>query len=69
MEKLIRSNGNYKTLLCYKKASTIFLLAYYFCEHYLSKGDRTIDQMVQAARSGKQNIVEGCEAAPTSAKT
>lgn len=69
MEKLIRSNGNYKSLLCYKKANTIFLLTYYFCEHYLSKGGRTIDQMVQAARSGKQNIVEGCEAAPTSAKT
>lgn len=51
MEKLIRSNGNYKSLRCYKKANTIFLLTYYFCEHYLSKGDRTIDQMVQAART------------------
>ncbi len=59
MEKLIRSNGNYKSLLCYKKANTIFLLTYYFCEHYLSKGDRTIDQMVQAARTLRQTEYRG----------
>ena len=38
-------------------------------EHYLSKGDRTVDQMVQAARSGKQNIAEGNQAAATSSET
>lgn len=43
--------------------------SYYFCHTYLQRGDRTIDQMVQAARSGKQNIVEGCMASGTSAKT
>jgi hypothetical protein len=37
-------------------------MTYYFCERFLQKGDRTIDQMVQAARSGKQNIIEGCAA-------
>ena len=47
----------------------IFQLTYDFCERFLSKGDRTIDQMVQAARSGKQNIIEGCAASTTSAKT
>jgi four helix bundle suffix protein len=41
-------------------------LTFRFCEKHLKKGDRTIDQMVQAARSGKQNIVEGSKAATTS---
>ena len=40
-----------------------------FTQHYLQKGDRTIDQMVQAARSGKQNIAEGNQAAATSSET
>jgi hypothetical protein len=37
-----------------------------FCERFLQKRDRTYDQMVQAARSGKQNILEGCQASGTS---
>ena len=68
-EDLIPPRGNYKKLLSYQKADVIFQLTYYFCHTYLQKGDRTIDQMVQAARSGKQNIVEGCMASGTSAKT
>ena len=68
-EQLIPNNGNYKKLLSYQKADVIFQLTYDFCERFLSKGDRTIDQMVQAARSGKQNIIEGCAASTTSAKT
>ena len=44
----------------------IYEITYRFCKRFLSKGDRTIDQMVQAARSGKQNIVEGSKAATTS---
>ena len=55
--------------MSYQKTDVIFQLTYYFCHNYLQKGDRTIDQMVQAARSGKQNIVEGCMASGTSAKT
>ena len=47
----------------------IYQLTFNFCNRFLQKGDRTIDQMIQAARSGKQNIVEGCAASPTSAKT
>ena len=47
----------------------IYDITYYFTQHYLSKGDRTIDQMVQAARSGKQNIAEGNQAAATSSET
>ena len=53
----------------YRKTEVIYDLTYYFCKKYLKLGDRTIDQMVQAARSGKQNIVEGNEVAETSAET
>ena len=68
-EKLIRRSGNYRQLLSYQKTEVIYEMTYYFCHRYLQKGDRTIDQMVQAARSGKQNIIEGCAASATSAKT
>jgi len=61
--------GSYRTFLAYRKAEIIYDMTYYFCEKYLRKGDRTIDQMVQAARSGKQNIIEGKEAARTSYET
>lgn len=44
----------------------IYEITYCFCRRFLAKGDRTIDQMIQAARSGKQNIVEGSKAAVTS---
>ena len=69
METLIPNRGNNKKLLSYQKSNVIFEMTYYFCHKYLSKGDRTLDQMVQAARSGKQNIIEGCSASSTSAKT
>lgn len=68
-EELIPRRGNYKKLLSYQKTEVIFEMTYYFCHHYLQRGDRTIDQMVQAARSGKQNIVEGSAASATSNKT
>lgn len=44
-------------------------VTFYFAHHYIEKGDRTIDQMVQAARSGKQNIAEGAAAGNTSKET
>ncbi|MBR5865042.1 MAG: four helix bundle protein, partial [Alistipes sp.] len=47
------------SLLCYQKALVIYDLTYHFCERFIDKRDRTYDQMLQAARSGKQNIVEG----------
>jgi len=59
-------HGNYEELLSYQKAQVIYDLTFRFCERFLRKGDRTIDQMVQAARSGKQNIVEGSKASITS---
>ncbi len=67
--KIIRPTGNYRKLLSYQKTEVIYEMTFYFCHKYLQKGDRTIDQMVQAARSGKQNIIEGCAASATSAKT
>lgn len=61
--------GNYRNLIAFQKAECIFDITYYFANKYLSKGDRTIDQMVQAARSGRQNIAEGCSASTTSKET
>lgn len=69
MNELIPHRGNYKKLLSYQKSDVIFQITFDFCSRFLSKGDRTIDQMLQAARSGKQNIIEGCAASATSAKT
>jgi len=69
MNELIPNIGHYKNLLSYQKSDVIFQITYFFCRQFLLRGDRTFDQMVQAARSGKQNIVEGCAAASTSAKT
>jgi four helix bundle suffix protein len=62
----IPPHGNYEKLLSYQKAEVVYDLTYRFCQRFLTKGDRTIDQMVQAARSGKQNIVEGSKASGTS---
>jgi len=63
------NTGNYKKLYVYQKAEAIFDITFYFCHTYLRKFDRTIDQMVQAARSGKQNIAEGSAASATSKET
>jgi four helix bundle suffix protein len=63
---ILPPRGDYRTLLSYQKSEVIYQLTYRFCQRFLNKNDRTIDQMVQAARSGKQNIVEGSKAATTS---
>ena len=65
----IPPHGNYKDLLSYQKAEVVFDLTYRFCQRFLKAGDRTIDQMVQAARSGKQNIIEASKASGTSKET
>jgi four helix bundle suffix protein len=62
----IPAHGNYRELLSYQKAEVLYDLTYRFCQRFLEKRDRTIDQMVQAARSGKQNILEGSKASGTS---
>lgn len=61
--------GYYKNLIAYQKAECVYDVTFYFAHHYLEKSDRTIDQMVQAARSGKQNIAEGAAAGNTSKET
>ena len=66
---LTSSWGDVKTLLTFRKAQIIYDLTFYFAHTFLSKGDRTIDQMIQAARSGKQNIAEGCASGVTSMET
>lgn len=68
-EPLLPRTGNYRKLYTYQKAEAIYDITYYFCKNYLQRGDRTVDQMVQAARSGKQNIVEGSAASATSKET
>jgi four helix bundle suffix protein len=65
----IPAHGNYPELLSYQKSEVIYDLTFRFCQRFLSRGDRTVDQMVQAARSGKQNIIEGSKASGTSKET
>jgi four helix bundle suffix protein len=62
----IPPHGNYRALLSYQKAEIAYDITFRFCRRFLQRGDRTIDQMVQAARSGKQNIAEGNQAGGTS---
>ena len=57
-DRIISQGNNYETLLSYKKAVVIYDLTYHFCSRFIDKRDRTYDQMIQAARSGKQNIVD-----------
>ena len=64
-----QNNNLYRNLIAYRKAVVIYDLTYHFCERFIAIGDRTKDQMIQAARSGKQNIVEGKAASLTSAET
>ena len=66
---IIPPRGDYQNLLSYQKAEVIYDLTFRFAHKYLSKGDRTVDQMIQSARSGKQNILEGSKAALTSKET
>ena len=65
----IPPHGNYQKLLSYRKAEIIYDLTWIFCQRFLSNSDRTVDQMIQAARSGKQNIAEGSMASGTSKET
>ena len=55
--------GDYRTLLSFQKAEVIYDITFRFAHKFLPRGDRTIDQMIQSARSGKKNILEGSKAA------
>ena len=66
--QLIPPHGGYRELQSYQMAEIAYDGAVVFCDRFISKRSRTHDQMVQAARSGKQNIAEGCMASGTSKK-
>lgn len=62
-------HGGYRELLSYQKAEIVHDATIRFCGRFLARSDRTIDQMVQAARSGKQNIIEASQASGGSKET
>ena len=68
-EGFIPKHGGYRNLLSYQRAEVVYDATVLFCERYLDRRDRTVDQMVQAARSGKQNIIEASMASGTSKET
>lgn len=65
-QNFIPPHGGYEELLSFRKARIVFDGTVCFCERFLNRRDRTVDQMVQAARSGKQNILEGSQVSGTS---
>ena len=68
-QNFIPPHGGYENLLSFRKARIVYDGTVRFCDRFLDKRDRTRDQMVQAARSGKQNILEGSQASGTSKET
>lgn len=68
--QIVLPHGGYRKLVVYRKADVIYEGTVAFCRRFLpARGDRTVDQMVQAARSCKQNIAEGSAASGTSKET
>jgi four helix bundle suffix protein len=65
----IPKHGGYKKLLSYQKAEIVYDATVYFCDRFIDRRSRTHDQMIQAARSGKQNILEGSVASAASKET
>jgi four helix bundle suffix protein len=65
-EGFLPPHGGYQKLLSYQKSQIVYDATVYFCDRFLDPRDRTRDQMIQGARSGKQNIVEGSQASGTS---
>ena len=65
----IRPSGGYRDAASFQAATIIYDATYWFYEKFLDPHSRTVDQMVQAARSGRQNIAEGSRAAATSSQT
>ena len=69
MPKKLRPSGGYRKTASFQTATIIYDATYWFCEKYLDPRSRTVDQMIQAARSGRQNIAEGSRASATSSHT
>jgi four helix bundle protein len=68
-EPLIPKHGGFRKLKSFQIAQLVYDVTVRFCDRYIDKRSRTHDQMVQAARSGVQNIAEGSKASGTSKKT
>jgi four helix bundle suffix protein len=68
-EGFIPKHGGYRNLITYQKSEIVYDGTVYFTTRFFRKYDRTVDQMVQAARSGKQNIAEASMASATSKET
>jgi four helix bundle suffix protein len=66
MSGFIPAHGGYEELMSFRKARVVYDGTVRFCQRFFGRRDRTVGQMVQAARSGKQNILEGCMASGTS---
>lgn len=69
MSELIPKHGGYRALKSFQVAQLVYDITVRFCDKYVDRFSRTKDQMVQAARSGVQNIAEGSQASATSKKT
>ncbi len=67
--KRLRPSGGYRKTASFQTATIIYDATYWFCEKFLDARSRTVDQMIQAARSGRQNIAEGSRRAGTSSQT
>ncbi|NUN93061.1 MAG: four helix bundle protein [Verrucomicrobiae bacterium] len=68
-DRVLPAHGGYESLLSFQKARVVYDATVRFCERFVDKHNRTRDQMIQAARSGKQNILEGSRASGTSKET
>ena len=68
-ERFIPAHGGYRKLLSYQRAEVVYDATVRFCNRFMDRRDRTVDQMIQAARSGKQNILEGSMVSGTSKET
>lgn len=68
-EPLVPPHGGYRKLKSFQIAQLVYDITVRFCDRYIDRRSRTHDQMVQAARSGVQNIAEGSQASGTSKKT
>ena len=65
----LRPSGGYRSTASFQTATLVYDATWWFCEKFLDSRSRTVDQMVQAARSGRQNIAEGSRASATSSQT
>ncbi len=65
----LRPSGGYRDTCSFQTATIIYDATCWFCERFLDSRSRTVDQMVQASRSGRQNIAEGSRASATSSQT